>query len=94
MVCREHTHYIDLEWNGLVSYNPDNLSLKYRKKALADKKKRKIIRWAGGAKPCQKPDHEGAVEWWDVARQTPYYEQILYTKHFAIPARGNEQENH
>ena len=67
-----------------MSYNPDNLPLKYRKKALADKKNRKIIHWAGGAKPWQKPDHEGAVEWWDVARQTPYYEHILCTYICAI----------
>ena len=79
MVCQGHIHYVDSEWNGLVSYNPNESPLKYRKKALADKKNRKMIHWAGGAKPWQKPDHEGAVEWWNVARQTPYYEQILYT---------------
>ena len=84
MVCQEHILYIDSEWNGLVCFNPDNLPLKYRKKALADKKNRKIIHWAGGAKPWQKPDHEGAVEWWDVARRTPYYEHILYTNICAI----------
>ncbi len=84
MVCQEHILYIDSEWNGLVSYNPDHLPLKYRKKALSDKKNRKIIHWAGGAKPWQKPDHEGAVEWWDVARRTPYYEHILYSNICAI----------
>ena len=84
MVCQEHIYYIDSEWNGLVSYNPDHLPLKYRKKALVDKKNRKIIHWAGGAKPWQKPDHEGAVEWWDVARRTLYYEHILYTNICAI----------
>ncbi len=84
MVCQEHILYIDSEWNGLVSYNPEHLPLKYRKKALSDKKNRKIIHWAGGAKPWQKPDHEGAVEWWDVARRTPYYEYILYTNICAI----------
>ena len=25
----------------------------------------------------QKPNHEGAVVWWDIARRTPYYEHIL-----------------
>ena len=25
----------------------------------------------------QKPNHEGAVGWWDIARRTPYYEHIL-----------------
>ncbi len=84
MVCQGHIHYVDSEWNGLVCFNPDNLPLKYRKKAIADKKNRKIIHWAGGAKPWQKPDHEGAVEWWNVARQTPYYEHILYTNICAI----------
>ena len=84
MVCQGHIHYIDSVWNGLICFNPDNLPLKYRKKALADRKKRKIIHWAGGAKPWQKPDHEGAIEWWDVARRTPYYEEILYANICAI----------
>ena len=79
MVCQEHILYIDSKWNGLVSYNPNHLPLKYRKKALADKKNRKIIHRAGGSKPWQKPDYEGAVEWWGMARRTPYYEHILYT---------------
>ena len=84
MVCQGHIHYIDSVWNGLICFNPDNLPLKYRKKALADRKNRKIIHWAGGAKPWQKPDHEGAIEWWDVARRTPYYEEILYANICAI----------
>ena len=46
MVCQGHIYYIDSEWNGFVSYNPIELPLKYRKKALADRKNRKIIHWA------------------------------------------------
>ena len=79
MVCQGHIHYIDSEWNGLVSYNPNELPLKYRKKALADRKNRKIIHWAGSTKPWRRPLVLGADEWWVVARRTPYYEQILYT---------------
>ena len=84
MVCREHILYIDSEWNGLVSYNPNELPLKYRKKALADRKNRKIIHWAGSTKPWRKALVLGSDEWWDVARRTPYYEHILYTNICAI----------
>ena len=54
------------------------------RKPFGTRKDRKIIHWAGGAKPWQKPDHEGAVEWWEVARRTPYYEHVLYTNICAI----------
>ena len=79
MVCQGHIQYIDSEWNGLASFPVEDLPLKYRKKALADKKNRKIIHWAGSIKPWRTPLALGADEWWDVARRTPYYEQVLYT---------------
>lgn len=79
MVCQGHIHYVDSVWNGLIWFRPDNLPLKYRKKALSDKKNRNLIHWAGGPKPWELPQCEAAFEWWDVARRTPYYEEILYT---------------
>ena len=78
-VCQGHIQYIDSEWNGLASFPMEDLPLKYRKKALADKKNRKIVHWAGSIKPWRTPLALGADEWWNVARRTPYYEQILYT---------------
>ena len=91
MVCQGHIYYIDSEWNGFVSYNPIELPLKYRKKALLDRKNRKIIHWAANQKPWRTPLVTGADEWWDVARQTPYYEHILYTNICAI-LRGEMNE--
>ena len=91
MVCQGRIHYIDSVWNGLIWFKPDNLPLKYRKKALSDKKNRKLIHWAGGPKPWELPQCEAAFEWWSVARQTPYYEEILYTNISAI-LRGEMNE--
>ena len=84
MVCQGHIHYIDSVWNGLIWFKPDDLPLKYRKKALSDKKDRNLIHWAGGPKPWELPQCGAAFEWWNVARRTPYYEQILYTNICAI----------
>ena len=84
MVCQGHIHYVDSRWNGLIWFRPDNLPIKYRKKALSDKKNRNLIHWAGGPKPWELPQCEAAFEWWNVARRTPYYEQILYTNICAI----------
>ena len=84
MVCQGHIHYVDSEWNGLVSYNLNELPLKYRKKALLDRKNRKIVHWAANQKPWRTSLVTGADEWWAFARQTPYYEHILYTNICAI----------
>ena len=92
MVCQGHIHYVDSEWNGLVSYNLNELPLKYRKKAIADKKSRKIIHWAGSFKPWREPWCEAAVDWWAVARLIPYYEEILYTNICTILRRETKRE--
>lgn len=79
MVCRGHIRYIDSVWNGLVSFNFAVLSKKHQRKALLDRENRKIIHWAASRKPWKLPQVDGADEWWDVARETPFYEEILYT---------------
>ena len=84
MVCQGHIHYVDSVWNGLVSYNLNELPPKYRKKALLDRKNRKIIHWAANQKPWRIPLVTGADEWWAMARKTPYYEHLLYTNINAI----------
>ncbi len=84
MICHDHIHYIDSVWNGLISYDINELPLKYRKKALADREERKIIHWAGRRKPWNLPHYEASEEWWSYARKLPYYEEILYTNIYAI----------
>lgn len=84
MVCHKHICYLDSVWNGLAGFNMDSLPKKYREKALHDKQTRKIIHWAGLYKPWREPWCKAAVEWWDIARLTPYYEEIIYTNIYAI----------
>ena len=78
-VCQGHICYLDSVWNGLAGYDMDLLPRKYREKALYDRQHRKIIHWAGSYKPWREPWCKAAVDWWNMARRTPYYEEILYT---------------
>lgn len=84
MVCHGHICYLDSMWNGLTGFKMDLLPKKYREKALYDKQHRKIIHWAGSHKPWKEPWCKAAVDWWEEARRTPYYEEILYTNIGAI----------
>ena len=36
-----------------------------------------IIHWTGANKPWIAPDEYLAYEWWNIARRTPYYEEIV-----------------
>lgn len=38
-----------------------------------------IIHYVGGFKPWEHPEHPNSEIFWEYARQTPFYEEILYT---------------
>ena len=74
--------YISSDWNFAVShrifkcfwdYIPVENNIQYQK----DRQNPSIIHWAGGFKPWFYPDEEYAYIWWEYARKTPFYEEIL-----------------
>ena len=74
--------YIPTAWNfpvdikpyiSLVPYMPAEFENQYRK----DKKNPFIIHWAGNGKPWNDPTETMADIWWQYARKTPFYEEIL-----------------
>lgn len=74
--------YLDSAWNFPTlhrqfatswEFMPMRSALQYE----ADAQAPRIIHWAGGFKPWQYPDEDKAYLWWEYARQTPFYEEIL-----------------
>lgn len=81
---KDKIKYLDTKWNhniessdfkriNLFSYMPLENKLQYEE----DKKNPAIIHWAGRCKPWFYPDEDMADIWWQYARQTPFYEEII-----------------
>jgi len=82
-VCYKRVKYVDLRWNvdwcNLLMTNLDwylsaDEYARYHMAARAPY----ILHFAGGTKPWQRPSAPGAEKFWHYARQTPFYETILY----------------
>lgn len=83
MVCEGRIKWLDMAWNvltdtrggryALIRSAPRHILEAYEA-ARADPK---IIHYAGSVKPWQDPKEDFAKEFWEVARQTPYYEVLL-----------------
>jgi lipopolysaccharide biosynthesis glycosyltransferase len=84
-LCEGRVKYIDMSWNLMVDFGyirrkciiskaPSYLIEKYDNA----RQKPKIIHYAGPEKPWYYPEMDFAVEFWNVARKTKYYETILW----------------
>lgn len=76
--------YLDTAWNFPTenkAFKAGNLfqfmPLRFLKQYKNDEKNPKIIHWAGGGKPWKDPSEDLAYLWWEYARKTPFYEEIL-----------------
>lgn len=76
--------YIDLSWNCEIEHKfakDNNLMLYLNLDFLNDYRfahsSPNIIHFAGDRKPWNYPDEDFAYLWWNIARNTPYYELIL-----------------
>ena len=76
--------YLDTAWNfptenkgfkaiSLFQFMP----MRFLKQYKIDRKNPKIIHWAGSGKPWNDPSEDLAYLWWQYARKTPFYEEIL-----------------
>jgi lipopolysaccharide biosynthesis glycosyltransferase len=84
---QDETYWLDLEWNAniyevetlgyyVASFAPKELFDRYRA-AIANPK---IMHYAGTVKPWHDPSYILAEEFWQMARNTPFYETILYRR--------------
>ena len=84
MYFKDDIKYLDMSWNYefehanirkqyLIERLPLNIMTEY----LNAKANPKIIHFAGDRKPWRYPDEEYAEIWWEYARKTPFYEEIL-----------------
>lgn len=84
IVCEGSVKYLDMSWNVIndcdgrrisevASRAPASLFEQYMK----SRKKPYIIHYAGIQKPWKKASEDFAWKFWEIARTTPYYEQIL-----------------
>lgn len=60
-------------WQKVIKYAPYYILDAYENA----RKDPYIIHYAGFLKPWMKPDEDFGYVFWDMARRTPYYEQIL-----------------
>ena len=88
VLCENRVKYLDMSWNVLYDYGNLRIShvfrlapqWMYRMYAEA-RKAPKIIHYAGPEKPWKYPNCDFADIFWKYARQTSYYEWLLYQLH-------------
>lgn len=81
---KDDVHYVSMTWNVLTDcagIRKNNIrmyaSAKTNAEYLAARKAPKVIHYAGFAKPWDRPEDDFAVDFWEVARKTDFYEIIL-----------------
>lgn len=84
MLFNQSIKLISLEWNAQTITSSaikdaiDMAPIASREAYYACRKTAKIVHWAATPKPWDVPLIDRADEWWNVARTSPLYEQILF----------------
>lgn len=85
IICRNKVKYIDMAWNYIYDCNHDRYSriVVHASKDILEMYENArtnpyIIHYAGFLKPWQRTDQEYAEIFWRIARDTPYYETLLF----------------
>lgn len=84
LYCEGRVTYFPMQWNMLtdcdryrvshvIVYAPEDVLREYQEA----RKDPKIIHYAGFLKPWHRPDEDMAQYFWEAARRTPFYEQLL-----------------
>ncbi|MCH5186188.1 MAG: hypothetical protein J1F64_08700, partial [Oscillospiraceae bacterium] len=81
LILEDDKCFLDGEWNAQWQYlwRLDAVYPKYRKQYVTYLNHAKILHYAGDKKPWQHPELEMADKFWEFARDTVYYEEILFT---------------
>lgn len=85
VVCQGKIKPIDMKWNMITDCNHERINnvIKYApveiyQEYLSAHAAPYIIHYAGFMKPWYNPTEDYAREFWQVARKTPYYEELLF----------------
>jgi len=76
--------FLDAKWNAFIdTASSIKLIAEYMPKALSDdlrkaKKEPAVIHYLSYPKPWQNPHIEMASDFWEMARETPFYERMVY----------------
>lgn len=84
-LCEGRVKYVDMAWNVMCDYNgvrikeiialaPQCLNKMY----MDSRKNPKIIHYAGPQKPWLEPEMDFGQDFWQAAKNTPFYEAMLY----------------
>lgn len=85
LYCEGRVKYLDMAWNMItdcdhtrvsqvIVHAPAVIQAEYKKAHAAPK----LIHYAGFMKPWHRPTEDYAHKFWEVARRTPYYEELLF----------------
>lgn len=87
--------FLDSAWNFQYMYlwRLDEVYPEYQASYMEDSRRAKIIHYSGEKKPWQHPDLEMADAFWEMARKTVYYEEILF-HNIAPHKQSNLFQNH
>ena len=83
-LCKGNINFLDLfwnvEWNIPIYHNNiiSKLPLKYYNQYMIAYNNPKILHYAGYQKPWTHPHYAKSYIWWEYARKTPFYEEIIY----------------
>lgn len=95
MIYEGHIWHLELEWNVFpprmaseyhISLNPKNIVNKWEKSLH----KAKIVHFAAYPKPWDYPPVVFGNEWWNFAKKTPYYEEML--RRLAVTVVNQERD--
>lgn len=84
VLCEGHTMLLDARWNVMTDTMGSNLDvIKKGRKEIADsyissRKDPYVVHYADAKKPWQQECSDLGYKFWEVARRTPLYENILY----------------
>jgi len=84
VACAGKVSYIGQEWNwqwhhnDMVTETSESISDEDMEEYLAAKKNIKILHFTTAGKPWTNPSLPLAHQFWDIARKTSFYEEILY----------------
>ena len=93
IVCKSRVRYFDEEWNFITGpLNPyasaeGTLSAELLKEHLEAAKKCRIIHYTGEMRPWIYPSVPKGEDFWDVARQTEFYEELVIKLNTAMKKR-------
>lgn len=93
-LCEDRVKYVDMSWNVMVDYGKIrikeiiHLAPQWLNKMYMESRKHpKIIHYAGPEKPWLYPEMDMGKTFWQYAKNTPYYEGILFRMSCASAAR-------